>query len=59
MGDTLLEKQMEIQREILDANDADEEEKEQPDKKRIKVSDKQLYVLKSDTLEVADDEGSD
>ena len=49
MGDSLLEKQMEIRNEIME--EEKQEETPQPDKKRIKVSDKQLYVLKSDTAE--------
>ena len=56
MGDSLFEKQMEIRNEIME--EEKQEETPQPDKKRIKVSDKQLYVLKSDTVaeEAQDDE---
>ena len=57
MGDTLLEKQLEIQKEIM-GTEEEKQDVQQPDKKRIKVSDKQLFVLKND-MNVNDDEGSD
>ena len=62
MGDTLLEKQLEIQKEMFDAAEEEEEQKmEMPDKKRIKVSDKPLFIMKDDVLPAPedDDEGAD